>query len=132
MDGIAKLKAYYIQLSNYYAIISSILRYSLDHGRDTVDRVLLFYYVSCIRFVSKQIFNQFGDLQLDDLEAEKVIKELGNSLSIVMSKDGVFTHDEIYGLGDLVTNTESILTSNTASEHEGNRIINPSEFRRQV
>ncbi|HKG87423.1 MAG TPA: hypothetical protein VKA95_03790, partial [Nitrososphaeraceae archaeon] len=95
MDSITKLKAYYIQLANYYSTISSILRYTLEYGRWTTDYTLLLYYICCVRFIYKRIFSQVGDLQLDDLEVEKVIKKLQDSINIIMSKDGFFTHETI-------------------------------------
>ena len=86
MTAISKLKPQLVQLSEYYMYFATQLRYAIESqeavgkGQETVDYQKwldfprLMYTFCNILTIHRRILEEFGGLQLDDLEAEAVLR----------------------------------------------------------
>ena len=82
MDVIAKLMPTYMQLGSYYDEFSKLL------GNRDADVERAFYCASKIFFFEKDIFEKYGTLQLDSLEAEEILSNFELDFGIdQISKD---------------------------------------------
>lgn len=88
IDAISKSKPYFIQKAKYCDIIYSELNQT---ARAKINFELCLYSICCFLYVRQKIFLQFGDLQLDDLEAESIIgwyeSQIVNSIYNDMGED---------------------------------------------
>ena len=116
IDSISRSKDYFIQLARYYGYLSSVLNLGHKAGTKKIDSESCLYYIANILSIHKTIFDRIGDLQLDDLEAEKIIVSFSTYVTGMLNS----------GLGEvsLFTLVDII--------REKNRLISLPEFSKKL
>ena len=107
--AISKLKPYVVQLARYYNLLSRQLTYGLSSLND-LDYHLCMYIFCNILTLNRKIFEEFGGIQLDDLEAEIIIGKYRDNVTAILRGD--FTNEEMYRLADILGTKNGRLTYN--------------------
>src|ERR1041385_9143774 len=78
IDTISKAKPYLIQQARYCDLLFSHL--STNKDRSDIDAKLCLYYISNFLFHRSEIHRQFGEVQFDHLEAERIVRNYENMI----------------------------------------------------
>ena len=135
MDTIAQSRVYYTQLSRYHGQISSLIGYAVEYGRDKIDHIQLVYYISCVNFLEDKILREVGELQLNDIQAEKITRKLGSTVMMLMHP--FFSPYEIYRLISLVSgssnaSTDGLSPESAVQQKKNYGIINLREYKKII
>jgi hypothetical protein len=99
IQTITKVVPLYNQIALYN---SSNLSYELGKDNQDRDAVLMLYYICNIMNIRKQIIKKIGDIQLDNIDAERIIGNLYNN--IITRIKGHFGHVDSDRMLHLVDN----------------------------
>jgi hypothetical protein len=84
METISRAAPYYSRLAVYNCWNIS---WMLEVANENCDYELVFYYLCNVLYLRNKIIQKFGELQLDNLEAEDIIGNLGRTIVNMINKD---------------------------------------------